>query len=123
MYDGGPNIECPAVFGGTAGHGGTKMHLCHVSSWFLVSCLQPKQLPLTLTQNLKQELTSHRCILPTQRSSDGLNLKLPTEMAEIKVAKKKNVFPGKESWSSPQIIPQGYFHIGEVLINKYGLKT
>ena len=57
------------------------------------------------------------------RSSDGLNLKLPTEMAEIKVAKKTIFSPGNDSWSSPQIIPQGDFHIGQVLINKYGLKT
>ena len=55
-----------------------------------------------------------------ERSSDGLNLKLPTEMAEIKVAKKTMFFPGKDRWSSPQIIPQGDFHIGQVLINKYG---
>ena len=66
MSDGGLNIECPAVFGGTAGHGGTKMHLCHVCSLFLVSSLQSKQLPLTLTQNMKHELTSHQCILSTQ---------------------------------------------------------
>ena len=58
-----------------------------------------------------------------KRSSDGLNLKLPTEMAEIKVAKKTIFFPGKDSWSSPQTIPQGDFHIGQVLINKYWLKT
>ena len=43
-------------------------------------------------------------------------------MAEIKVAKKTIFFPGKDSWSSPQIITQGDFHIGQVLINKYGLK-
>ena len=61
--------------------------------------------------------------LQYQRSSDGLNFKLPTEMAEIKFAKKTIFFPGKDSWSSPQIIPQGDFHIGQVLINKYGLKT
>ena len=34
MSNGGPNSECPAVLGKTAGHGGTKMHLCHVNSWF-----------------------------------------------------------------------------------------
>ena len=58
-----------------------------------------------------------------KRSSDGINLKLPTEMAEIKVAKKTIFFHGKDSWSSPQIIPQVDFHIGQVLINKYWLKT
>ena len=62
-------------------------------------------------------------MLKIERSSDGLNLKLPTEMAEIKVAKKTIFFPGKDSWSSPQINPQGDFHKGQVLINKYGLKT
>ena len=41
----------------------------------------------------------------TLRSSDGLKLKLPTEMAEIKVAKKTIFFPGKDSWSSPQNYP------------------
>ena len=61
--------------------------------------------------------------IESERSSDGLNLKLPTEMAEIKVAKKTIFFPEKDSWSSPQIIPPGDFHIGQVLINKYGLKT
>ena len=45
------------------------------------------------------------------RSSDGLNYELPTEMAEIKVAKKIIFSPGMDSWSSPQIIPQGDFHI------------
>ena len=40
-----------------------------------------------------------------KRSSDGLNLRLPIEMAEIKVAKKTIFFPGKDSLSSPQIIP------------------
>ena len=59
----------------------------------------------------------------TKRSSDSLNLELPTEMAVIKVAKKTIFFPGYDSWSSPQIIPQDDFHIGKVLINKYGLKT
>ena len=43
-------------------------------------------------------------------------------MAEIKVAKKTIFSPGKNSWSSPQIIPQSDFYIGQVLINKYGLK-
>ena len=38
MSDGGPNFECPASLGKIAGHGGTKMHLCHAGSWFLVSC-------------------------------------------------------------------------------------
>ena len=44
-------------------------------------------------------------------------------MAEIKVAKKTIFSPGKDSLFSPQIIPQDDFHIGQVLINKYGLKT
>ena len=59
-------------------------------------------------------------IFANQRSSDCPNLELPTEMAEIKVAKKTIFFPGKDSWSSPQIIPRGDFHIGQVLINNYG---
>ena len=66
---------------------------------------------------------SNTVFLRSTRSSDGLNLKWPTEMAEIKVAKKTIFFPRKDSWSSPQIITQGDFHIGQVLINKYGLKT
>ena len=44
-----------------------------------------------------------------QRSSDSLNLELPTEMAEIKVAKKTIFSPRKDSWSSPQIIPKVIF--------------
>ena len=35
MSDGGPNnINVQLFWSKTAGHGGTKMHLCHVSSWF-----------------------------------------------------------------------------------------
>ena len=43
-------------------------------------------------------------------------------MAEIKVAKTTIFLAGKDSWSSPQIIPQGDFHIGQVLIDNYRLK-
>ena len=58
-----------------------------------------------------------------QRSSDSHTLELPKEMAEIKVAKKTIFSPGKDNLSSLQIIHQGDFHIGHVLIYKYGLKT
>ena len=47
----------------------------------------------------------HRWIDKT-RSSDSLNLELPTEMAEIKVAKKTIFSPGKYSWSSPKLSPR-----------------
>ena len=58
------------------------------------------------------------CFFRNERSSDTLNLKLPTEMAEIKVAKKTIFLSRKDSWSSPQIISQGHFHFGQVLIDK-----
>ena len=62
---------------------------------------------ITLLYHAKCNISFYRKL----RSSDGLNLELPTEMAEIKVAKKIIFSPGKDSWSSPQIIPQGDFHI------------
>ena len=45
----------------------------------------------------------------SKRSSNSLNLELPTEMAEIKVAKKTLFFPRKDSWSIPQISPKVIF--------------
>ena len=41
------------------------------------------------------------CFINQKRRSDGLNLELPIEMAEIKVAKKIIFSPGMDSWSSP----------------------
>ena len=42
-------------------------------------------------------LNQSRVVTPLQRRSDSLNLELPTDMAEIKVAKKAIISPGKDS--------------------------
>ena len=51
----GPNIEYTAVFPQTAGHGGTKMHLCLVGSCFLVFLLTALTLTFNPNPNTKSE--------------------------------------------------------------------
>ena len=69
------------------------------------------------------DLPVERTLQIMKRSSDTLNSELPIEMTGIKDTKKMIFLSGKDSWPSPQIIPQGDFQIGQVLIDNYRLKT
>ena len=58
-----------------------------------------------------------------QRTSDSLNEGLSIKMTREKFQRKQYFFSEKDSRFNPRLIPKSSFLIGQVPIEKYGLKT
>ena len=63
------------------------------------------------------------CNLRYQRTSDSLNEGLPIKMTREKFQRKWYFFYEKDSRFNPRLIHKSRFLIGQVPIEKYGLKT
>ena len=58
-----------------------------------------------------------------QRTSDSLNEGLPIKMTREQIKRKRYFFYEKDSRFNPRLIHKSSFLIGQVPIEKYGLKT
>ena len=58
-----------------------------------------------------------------ERTSDSLNEGLPIKMTREKFQRKRYFFYKKDSRFNPRLIHESSFLIGQVPIEKYGLKT
>ena len=61
--------------------------------------------------------------LNVSRTSDSLNEGLPIKMTRETFQRKRHFFYEKDSWFNPRLIHKSSFLIGQLPIEKYGLKT
>ena len=66
---------------------------------------------------------SIRLLLKIIRTSDSLNEGLPIKMTREKFQRKRYFFYEKDSRFNPRLIHESSFLIGQVPIEKYGMKT
>ena len=74
--------------------------------------------------NLKLWIFSgHTASFKMERTSDSINAGLPIKMSREKFQRKRYFFYEKDSRFNPRLIHKSSFLIGQVPIEKYGLKT